>query len=386
MIKNICVFSGTRAEYGLLYWLLSDIKKDKDLDLSLLVSGMHTSDEYGLTFKEIEEDGFKINEKIEILLSSNTPSGILKSMGLGLISFSDAIVKLNPDIFIVLGDRFEAFAAAQAAMFLRVPILHIHGGEITEGAYDDSIRHSITKLSHIHCVSTEESRNRVMQLGESPENVFNVGAIGLDHIHKTDLISLNELSNSINFLIDSPYFVVTFHPATLANESSVDSFNILLKALDRFEEYQLIITYPNADDGSKEITQRIEDYQKKNPKRVFSIKSLGYVRYLSAIKNSAAVIGNSSSGIIEAPSYSIPSINIGNRQKGRQASGSVIHCDVNLESINDAIKLALSEDHLKKVNMKNNVYEKKDVSTKIINIIKNSNPQTIKKFYDIKGN
>ena len=304
---------------------------------------------------------------------------------MGLISFSDALSRLNPDLIIILGDRFEAFAVAQSAMFLRIPILHIHGGEITEGAYDDSIRHAITKLSHIHCVSTEESKKRVIQLGESPDTVFNVGAIGLDHLYKTNLLSLNELCDSINFNINSPYFVITYHPATLADEDPLESFNNLLKALDKFLDFQAIITFPNADDGSKKIANIIDTYSKNNFNRVFSIKSLGYLRYLTAIKNCSAVVGNSSSGIIEAPSYGIPSVNIGDRQKNRQAPESVIHCNTTSNSIIDAINLAISDDHVKKTKNVNNFYEKKDVSKKIIKIIENKDFRVIKKFHDLKG-
>lgn len=383
MPKKIAVFTGTRAEYGLLYWLMQDIKNDPTLELQVLVSGMHLSPEFGLTWQQIEEDGFKIDEKVEILLSSDSAVGVVKSIGLGLIGFADALTRMKPDLIIILGDRYEAFAAAQAAMFLRIPIFHLHGGEITEGAYDDAIRHAITKLSYLHGVSTEEYRTRVIQLGEEPNRVYNVGALGLEHLHRTNLLGLAKLSKSLNFALDCPYFLVTYHPVTLADESPKCSFEALLDALDEFKEYKIIITYPNSDDGGRQIIPILEQYAKNQAGRVFAIPSLGQLRYLSALKHSTMVIGNSSSGIIEAPSFGVPTINIGSRQNGRLAADSVFNCLPNKNAIVEAIKAACQmKVKLNSVKI-DNPYGEGDSSKKIINAVKALDFHPMKKFHDL---
>ncbi|MEX1840486.1 UDP-N-acetylglucosamine 2-epimerase (hydrolyzing) [Enterobacter cloacae] len=383
MPKKIAVFTGTRAEYGLLYWLMQDIKNDPTLELQVLVSGMHLSPEFGLTWQQIEEDGFKIDEKVEILLSSDSAVGVVKSIGLGLIGFADALTRMKPDLIIILGDRYEAFAVAQAAMFLRIPIFHLHGGEITEGAYDDAIRHAITKLSYLHGVSTEQYRTRVIQLGEEPNRVYNVGALGLEHLHRTNLLGLAELSKSLNFALDCPYFLVTYHPVTLADESPKCSFEALLDALDEFNEYKIIITYPNSDDGGRQIIPILEQYAKNQAGRVFAIPSLGQLRYLSALKHSTMVIGNSSSGIIEAPSFGVPTINIGSRQNGRLAADSVFNCLPNKNAIVEAIKAACQmKVKLNSVKI-DNPYGEGDSSKKIINAVKALDFNPMKKFHDL---
>ncbi|MGA4525798.1 UDP-N-acetylglucosamine 2-epimerase [Enterobacter ludwigii] len=383
MTKKIAVFTGTRAEYGLLYWLMQDIKDDNALELQILVSGMHLSPEFGLTWHQIEEDGFKIDEKVEILLSSDSAVGVVKSIGLGLIGFADALTRMKPDLIIILGDRYEAFAAAQAAMFLKIPIFHLHGGEITEGAYDDAIRHAITKLSYLHGVSTEEYRTRVIQLGEEPNRVYNVGALGLEHLHRTKLLSLDALSKSLKFSLDRPYFLVTYHPVTLANESPKRSFKALLDALDEFKDHKVIITYPNSDDGGRQIIPILEKYAKTQVERVYAIPSLGQLRYLSALKYSSMVIGNSSSGIIEAPSFCVPTINIGSRQNGRLAANSVINCQPNKYDIVEAIKTAVQmKDEFNSLKI-DNPYGEGDSSKKIINAIKALDFQPMKKFHDL---
>ncbi|WP_298941439.1 UDP-N-acetylglucosamine 2-epimerase [uncultured Psychromonas sp.] len=385
MLKNVAVFTGTRAEYGLLYWLLKDIQSDIELNLQLLVSGMHLSPEFGSTYRQIEADGFVIDEKIEILLSSDSAVGVAKSMGLGVLGFADALSRLKPQALVILGDRFEALAAAQTAMILKIPVVHLHGGEITEGAYDDAIRHAITKLSYLHGTSTEEYRQRVIQLGESPDRVVNVGAIGLDHLARSTMLSVEKVADSLNFDLCSPYFLVTYHPVTLAKESPETSFQALLDSLDGFPDHQVIITYPNADDGGRKIIPMLEDYASQNPKRILAIKSLGQQRYLSAVKHACAVIGNSSSGIIEVPSFHVPSIDIGMRQKGRLAAESVFHCDPNEESITEAINHAISSNF--KSNQKNilNPYGAGDASSKVIKMIKSLNSDLIKTFYDINS-
>jgi len=384
MMKKIAVFTGTRAEYGLLYWLLKDIKSDVELDLQLLVSGAHLSPEFGNTYLEIEQDGFVIDEKIEMLLSSDTAVGVSKSMGLGVLGFTDALNRLQPNALVILGDRFEALAAAQTALILRIPVIHLHGGEITEGAYDDSIRHAITKLSYLHGTSTEMYRKRVIQLGESPERVKNVGAIGLDHLKRTSLMDLTDLSSALGFMLSEKYFVVTYHPATLGEGSPEESFKALLGALDCFPDYKVIITYPNADDGGRRIIPLLESFSAANTDRVLAVKSLGQVRYLSAIKHASAVIGNSSSGIIEVPAFDVPTVNVGSRQKGRLAAKSVLHCDETKFGIECAISKALKRSYKAKGETIINPYGSGDCSSRVILMLKALNADTYKSFYDIQ--
>lgn len=383
-MKKVAVFTGTRAEYGLLYWLLKDIQSDPSLKLQLLVSGMHLSPEFGDTHKQIERDGFKIDERIEILLSSDSAVGTAKSIGLGVLGFSDALYRLNPDVLVILGDRFEALAAAQTAMILKIPVIHLHGGEITEGAYDDAIRHAITKLSYLHGTSTEEYRDRVIQLGESPERVQNVGAIGLDHLSRATFMNITELGASLNFAIQKPYFVVTYHPVTLGDEAPEKSFQAILDALDGYPEHQVIMTYPNADDGGRRIIPMIETYAASNSDRVLAIPSLGQVRYLSAIKNAVAVIGNSSSGIIEVPSFDVPTVNIGVRQKGRLAAKSVLDTEPTKSSICDAIDSAIIKDYKVVGEAIINPYGQGSASEQLIKMIKDMKFNPCKQFFDIK--
>jgi UDP-N-acetylglucosamine 2-epimerase (non-hydrolysing) len=383
-MKKVAVFTGTRAEYGLLYWLLKDIQSDPSLKLQLLVSGMHLSPEFGDTYKQIEKDGFTIDERIEILLSSDTAVGTAKSIGLGVLGFSDALYRLNPDALVILGDRFEALAAAQTAMILQIPVVHLHGGEITEGAYDDAIRHAITKLSYLHGTSTQEYRNRVIQLGESPDRVKNVGAIGLDHLSRADFMNVEELGRSLNFGINKSYFVVTYHPVTLGDEPPEQSFQAILDSLDSYPEYQVILTYPNADDGGRRIIPMIEAYAASNPTRVLAIPSLGQVRYLSAIKNATVVIGNSSSGIIEVPSFNVPTVNIGVRQKGRLAAKSVLDAEPNKQSICSAINSAISKNYINAGEKLVNPYGQGDASKQVIQMIKSMKFNPCKQFFDSK--
>ncbi|MBE8578963.1 UDP-N-acetylglucosamine 2-epimerase [Vibrio sp. OPT18] len=382
-IQKVAVFTGTRAEYGLLFWLLKDIQSDPDLTLQLLVSGMHLSPEFGETYQQIEKDGFKIDEKIEILLSSDSAVGTAKSMGLGVLGFSDSLARLQPDVLVILGDRFEALAAAQTAMILRIPIVHLHGGEITEGAYDDAIRHAITKLSYLHGTSTDEYRQRVIQLGEAPERVKNVGAIGLDHLKRADFMSLGELGESLNFSLTKPFFLVTYHPVTLGNEAPEETFQALLDALNCFPEHQVILTYPNADDGGRRIIPMLEAYAVSQPDRVLAIPSLGQVRYLSAVKYAAAVIGNSSSGIIEVPAFDVPTVNIGSRQKGRLAAKSVLHCEANSADIERAIRSANEREYKEAAEEIENPYGQGSTSEKVIEMIKTLDFNPCKTFYDL---
>ncbi|MEZ7892863.1 MAG: UDP-N-acetylglucosamine 2-epimerase [Candidatus Wallbacteria bacterium] len=385
-MKKICFFTGTRAEYGLLMPLLEKIKKEKSFVLQLIVSGSHLSHEFGFTYKEIENDGFIINKKIEILLSSDTPIGVSKAMGLGFISYAEAINELKPDLMVILGDRYESFAAASVCLILNVPVVHLYGGELTEGAFDDSLRHAITKIAHLHFTSTEEYRNRVIQLGENPEFVFNVGAIGLDNIKRMKLLSKIEFEKSIGFKLKKKNIIVTFHPVTLEKQNSEKQFKNLLDAIDELDDTGIIFTKPNADNGGREIISMIDKYVSKNSDRAVCFASLGQLRYLSALKYVDAVVGNSSSGIIEAPSFKIGTINIGDRQKGRIKTDSIIECDYDLKSIKVALKKLYSESFQNLLKKINSPYGEGDSAKKIIKVLKKVDLSLIypKKFYDIK--
>lgn len=385
-MKKICIVTGTRSEYGLLYPLIKRIYEDEEVELQLIVTGTHLSPEFGMTVKLIEFDGFPISERIEILLSSDTAVGISKSIGLGMISFGEAYERLQPDMIVLLGDRFEMLAASIAALISKIPISHIHGGELTEGAYDDSIRHSITKMSTLHFTSTEEYRKRVIQLGELPERVYNVGALGIENIRNMELLTKEELSDKLKFKIDDTLLLVTYHPVTLEKDSSVLQFEELLKALEDFKG-TIFFTRANADNGGRAINKMLDEFVNNHSNNVKAFSSMGQLQYLSAMKSADIVIGNSSSGIIEAPSFKVPTINIGNRQKGRIQSDSVINASCTQQDINQAIKLALSKSFKEKVNSANNPYEKDNVVNNIILIIKKAlkNSLSIKKqFFDIE--
>ena len=383
-MRKIAVFTGTRAEYGLLYWLLKDIEADEFLELQLIVSGMHLSTEFNQTVRFIEQDGFAIAEKVEMLLSSDSAVGIAKSMGLGTIGYADALTRLQPAVLVVLGDRFEALAIAQTALVMKIPMLHIHGGEKTEGAYDDAIRHAITKFSYFHATSTDVHRNRVIQLGEDPQRVWNVGAIGLDHIARSEMMSREALAKSLEFDLGDNFFVVTYHPVTLAEESPKEAFRSLLEALDSFPNHKVILTYPNADDGGRQIMDMLKQYGAENRARVLTIASLGQQRYLSAVKHCRAVIGNSSSGIIEVPSFYRPTVNIGMRQKGREAAQSVIHCEPNTQSIREGIDKAISPDFQRFVTTVGNPYGQGNASRQIVDVLKHQTLGCLKSFKDLK--
>lgn len=342
MRKKICVITGTRAEYGLLRPLMAAIADHTDLQLQLLVTGMHLSPEFGLTYKQIEEDGFHIDRKVDMLLSSDSVSGITKSTAIGMLGFADAFASLEPDWVVILGDRFEAFAAATAAYMARIPVAHLHGGETTEGAIDEGLRHSITKMSYLHFTSTEAYRNRVIQLGESPERVFNVGAIGIDSIMQLDRMTREELEASLKIKLDRPTVLVTYHPVTLEKESAAGQFSVLIAELLAVPSLQIIITYPNADADGRVIISQIQELVKQYPDQIHAYPSLGQKRYLSIMPFLKAVIGNSSSGILEVPSFGIPTLNIGDRQGGRIAAESVVHTETDADAIRQGIKKVLS--------------------------------------------
>lgn len=387
-MKRIGIMTGTRAEYGLLKSLMQEINKDNDLELYLIVSGMHLSPEFGMTYKEIEEDGFEINAKVEMLLSSDSPAGISKSIGLGVIGFADEFQRADLDMLILLGDRYEALSAAISAMVMRIPIAHLHGGELTEGAIDEGIRHSITKMSYLHFTSTEEYRRRVIQLGENPERVFCVGAIGVENIKKINLMTKEELEKSIHFEIDENTVVVTYHPVTLENNTVEEQFLNLLKVLDRNPKIRMIFTKANADTNGRIVNELIDKYAAQNSERACAFMSLGQKRYLSALKYCRIVIGNSSSGIIEAPSFGKPIINIGDRQKGRICADSVINCGYTQQEIQQAMETALTEEFENKARNCRNPYEKENTAANIISVIKdyllNDKIKLKKGFYDIK--
>ncbi len=387
-MKKVCVITGTRAEYGLLKPLITKINNDSEMKLQLVVTGMHLSPEFGLTYREIEQDGFGIAERNEMLLSSDTPNGITKSIGLGMIGFADIFTRIMPDIVIILGDRYEALAAATAAMVHRIPIAHIHGGELTEGVMDDAIRHAITKMSMLHFTSIEDYRKRVIQLGEQPGRVFCVGSLGAENIRTQTLLDKKELEQSIRFSLGEAYVIVTFHPVTLENNTAKAQFKNLLSALDKFEGYKIIFTKSNADTEGRSVNRYIDEYTKASRGRAIGVSSLGMIRYLSALKYCEMVIGNSSSGILEAPSFHVPTVNIGDRQKGRVKGKSVIDCGWTVDEIIHGIKTAQvmkKEGHLEK---ERNIYEGSNTSETIIKVLKSYLEQSsgVKKvFNDIEG-
>lgn len=341
---TICIITGGRAEYGLLYWLMKEIQTDPDLQLQIIATGMHLSPEFGLTYKVIEADGFTIDAKVEMLLSSDTPVGIAKSMGLGVIGFADALNHLRPDILVLLGDRYEILAAAQAAMVAQIPIAHIAGGDVTEGAFDEAIRHSITKMSHLHFVTNEASARRVRQLGENPEHIYSVGSTGLDYIKRMKLLNRSELEEALNFKFMKKNLLVTFHPATLETQPAEMQFQELLTALDSLgKNIGIIFTKPNSDTDGRAIIRLIDSYVATHP-NAKAYTSLGQVRYLSTMSQIDVVVGNSSSGLYEAPSFGKPTVNIGDRQKGRLQALSVINCRQETSAIAKAILQALALD------------------------------------------
>jgi UDP-hydrolysing UDP-N-acetyl-D-glucosamine 2-epimerase len=342
MARKICVFTGTRAEYGSLYWLMKDMQADSRIDLKLLVSGSHLAPEFGETWRQITADGFSIDAKVDMQLTSDAPVAVAKSMALGLAGCAAALDRLKPDLLVVLGDRYEALAATEAALLLRIPIAHIHGGEATEGAIDDAIRHAITKMAHLHFAATEPYRARILQLGEAPERVFAVGAPGLDHVGNTKLLGRSELERELGFRLGARNLLVTYHPATLASASPAEACRRLLDALDRFPEVSVVITKSNADVGGRAINAAIDAYAGAREGRVLAVSSLGQQRYLSVMAQVDAVVGNSSSGIIEAPAMGKPTVNIGPRQQGRARAPSVIDCADDTDAIGSAIARALS--------------------------------------------
>jgi len=385
-LLTICIITGSRAEYGLLSPLLKLIKEDEKLQLQIIATGMHLSPLFGSTWQEIERDGFSINEKVDIELSKDSKVGIARSTGLAVIRLSESLERLKPDWVVLLGDRFESFAAASAAHLLGIPIAHLHGGELTEGAVDDAFRHAITKMASLHFTAAEEYRQRVIQLGESPNRVFNVGAIGLDNVKRLTLLSKNELEKQLAFTELDKTILVTFHPVTLESVSSEEQLKELLGVLDDLKDHKIIFTFPNADADGRVIIGLLEDYVARNVNRAKAFASLGQLRYLSLLKYVQAMVGNSSSGLIEAPAFGLPVVNIGSRQNGRLRPPSVIDTPPDKKNISEAVQKALSQSFRDRCREMSNPYGDGTAAKKILKQIKQVGKvnSTIKRFFDIK--
>ncbi len=369
MTRKVCVVTGTRAEYGLLHWVMRGIAGDPEMTLQIVATGMHLSPEFGLTYREIEKDGFRIDRKVPILLSSDTPAGVAKSMGLGMIGLADAFAELQPDLLLVLGDRFEIFSAASVAMVTRIPIAHLHGGELTEGVIDDAMRHSITKMAHLHFVAAEEYRQRVIQLGEDPERVFLVGGLGIDNIKRLNLLDRAELEESIGFKLGKRNLLVTFHPVTLENATAADQMAELLAVLEEMKDTHLIFSLPNADTDGRILIQMIRAFVQDHA-NACAHTSLGHLRYLSCIRQVDGVVGNSSSGLTEAPSFKRGTVNIGDRQRGRIRADSVIDCEPNRVSISRAIQRLFEADFQSMLARVVNPYGEGGATEKVVQTIR----------------
>ncbi len=388
-MKKICIVTGTRAEYGILKLLISALSHDPTIDLRIVATGTHLSPDFGNTYKAIEADGFNIDRKVEMLLNSDSKSAISKSMGIAMLGFSDYFEERHPDLVVLLGDRYEIFAVATCAAVALIPIAHLHGGEATFGLYDEYFRHSITKMSTLHFTCCEVYRNRVIQLGEHPDTVFNVGALGVEHIKKIQLLTKHELEQSIGFSLDKPYGLVTFHPVTLDERDSTHYFQEMLEAMDKIDDMVFILTKANADDSGRAINRLIDAYVRKNGQKAIAFESLGQLRYLSAMNYCEFVLGNTSSGILEAPSMKVPTVNIGDRQAGRVRAKSVIDCEPTVQSIYDAILRARSKEMKKICKDVISPFEGQNTSLQICEIIKqylNSEKHLAKQFYDLNKN
>ena len=386
-MRKICVITGTRAEYGLLSRLMRRIKDANQTILQLVVTNMHLSKTYGNTFHEIEEDGFKIDCRVPIIYENgaNDSRATVLEVSRALTGFADAYTKLNPDLIVVLGDRYEILAASIAALLMRLPVAHIAGGDVTEGAFDDAIRHSITKMSHLHFTSTESSRRRVIQLGEQPDKVFNVGSLGVENIKKLKLFNKVEIEKEIDFEIDDNTILVTYHPVTLGKQSVKIDIENFIAALEQRKDLRIIFTMPNSDTGSGFIINAINEFVCRNTNRSKAFKSLGVVRYLSVMKEVAAVVGNSSSGVVEVPSFGVPTLNIGDRQKGRIAAKSVWNCSPDKASILEGLEMVLSIQFREIARNVKNPYDNGDSSEKIFKVISTYPIEELqqKHFYDI---
>lgn len=386
--RKICVVTGSRAEYGILRNLMAAIKADPELQLQVIATNQHLSKLQGETYKEIERDGFTIDYKVYMAddEAPDNANSTAKSISRGVSGFADAFDALHPDMLLILGDRYEMLAVASTALIYKIPIAHLHGGEITEGAFDDAIRHAISKMSHLHFTSTEAYRNRVIQLGEQPERVFNVGALGVENVVKNDFMSKEDIESSLNFKLTDKCFLCTYHPVTLSNMSSEVQVLNLIEALDGYKDYHIIFTYSNSDTNSQIIIKRIQEYVDKNADRCMFIPSLGQRRYFSALKHMTAVLGNSSSGIIEVPSFGIPTLDIGDRQKGRIAADSVIHCGYSVAEIKEGLDKVVNLSNSSNLSNLSNPYYKEGTCAAILQTIKTYPLENLvqKSFYDLK--
>lgn len=382
-MRKICIITGTRAEYGLLRWVMQGIKDDPELTLQVIATGMHLSPEFGLTYQAIEQDGFQIDRKVEMLTSSDTAVGIAKSMGLGMIGFADALHELQPDLIVVLGDRFEIFSAVSAALVARIPVAHLHGGEATEGLIDEAIRHAITKMSHLHFVAAEPYLQRVIQLGEQPDRVFLVGGLGIDNIKRLPLLERAALESSLDFKLGSKNLLITFHPVTLDTDIAANQMAELLAALADLDDTQLIFTLPNADTDGRALIKMVEQFVVKHS-NARAYTSLGQLRYLSCVAQVDGVVGNSSSGLAEVPSFKKGTINIGDRQRGRLQAASVINCEPTRDGVAAAVNQLYSEDFQANLRYVINPYGNGGASEAIISTIKTVSLDGIlkKRFYD----
>lgn len=384
-MKKICVVTGTRADYGLLRWVMHEITATPGLHLQVAVTGAHLSPEFGLTWRNIVEDGFTIDAKVEMLLGSDTPVGITKSLGLAVAGFADALAILRPDLLLVLGDRYEILGAVSAATMARIPVAHLHGGESTEGAFDDAMRHAITKMSHLHFVAAEEYRWRVIQMGEAPEHVHNVGGLGIDNLLRLQLLERVELEKALDFKFGPRNLLVTFHPVTLEPGASAAQMGELLVALDALPDTHLLFTMPNADTESRQLGEMIQNYVASHSDTAKVWTSLGQLRYLSCLRHVDGVVGNSSSGLTEVPSFHIGTVNVGERQQGRLKAASVIDCVPTRHDIARALQQLFSEEFRTRLPQVNNPYGEGGVAVKIATILSSCEPSALlkKKFHNL---
>lgn len=383
-MRKIAVITGTRAEFGILTPLLKKIRSHQDLELQIVACAMHLSPEFGYTIRDIEASGFTVDKKVECLLSSDSAVGVSKSIGLALISFAEVFEEISPDLIIILGDRSEMLAAATGATIANIPIAHIHGGETTEGAYDESLRHAITKMSYLHFASTSKYKKRIIQLGESPDRVYNVGALGLDSVKELELLNKEEFQRSIGFSLSKRNILITYHPVTLETKTASSQFESILTALDELKDTSFIFTHANSDKEGRVINRMIEEYVSNHSHKAIAFKSMGQLKYLSALKHVDMVLGNSSSGILEVPFFNIPTIDIGDRQKGRISAESVIHCVAESKGISKAIEKAFNPNFRQSIQKQEQIYGDGNSSDKILEVILQAKIEDLKKpFYDI---
>ena len=379
MTRRVLVLTGTRAEYGIFHPLLTRLEASADFDVALLVTGAHLSERFGMTVREVEADGHRIAARVVLPLDDDSPLGVARATGVAVSGIALALDAEKPDVLVVLGDRYEALAAATAAALMRVPVAHLHGGEITEGAIDDSVRHAITKLSAVHFVATQEYGERVIRMGEDPATVFVVGALGVDNALQTELIPQADLASDLDFRFAFPTALTTFHPVTLDDSGGIAQVEELLAAFDRLPELRVLITMPNADAGNQAIAARLAEWTAANATRAKAFSSLGRVRYLSAMAACDVVVGNSSSGIIEAPSFGKSTVDIGDRQAGRIRAESVIHAQPERAAIAAAVERALSSESRELAARRTNPYGDGHAAERIVDVLARATELTTRK-------